>query len=102
METRYIAYTSGKPSLLRKTAAVAVFAVTAVAAVMFSAVLLAFLLLIGAIAGLYFWWKMRGVRKQMQEFRMQEFRTQDEFEAHDEGIVIEGEAVRVDPKRDAP
>ena len=99
MEPRYIAYTPGKPSLLRKTAAVAVFAVTAVAAVMFSAVLLAFLLLIGAIAGLYFWWKMRGVRKQMQQFGMQDVET---FEVHEEGTVIEGEAVRVDPKRDAP
>ncbi len=99
METGYIAYTSSKPSLLRKTAAVAAFAVTAAVALMFSALLLAMLLFIGAIAGLYLWWKMRGVRRQMQEFRMQD---EVVFEAHEEGIVIEGEAVRVDPKRDAP
>ncbi len=99
METRHIAYTSGKPGLLRKSATIAVFAVTAVAAVMFSAVLLAFLLFIGVIAGLYLWWKTRGVRRQMQEFRMPE---KDDFGVHEEGVVIEGEAVRVDPKRDAP
>lgn len=95
MENRYIGY-SQKPGLLRRTVAVAAFAVTAAFALMFSALFLAMLLFLGAIAGIYLWWKMRGLRRQMREFSMQNVET---FEAHEEGVVIEGEAVRVDAKR---
>ncbi len=101
METRYIVYSSHKPSLLRRAAAVVAFTAAAVAALMFSAVLLAFLFFIGAMAGIYLWWKTRVLRRQMrsmQEAGMESVAVHE----NDAGIVIEGEAVRVDAKRDTP
>lgn len=101
MKTRYLVYSSQKPGLLRKTAAIAVLTVTAVAAVMFSAVLLALLLCAAIVAGIYLWWKTRALRRQMREMQAAEMETCS-MQEDDEGIVIEGEAVRVDAKRDTP
>ena len=77
-------------------------------ALMFSAVLLAFLLSIGAVMLAWLWWKTRELRKQMRE-QMKEFPTPGATVEHEvfrgetyEGEVIEGEAIRVDTKRDTP
>lgn len=101
MKTRYLVYSSQKPSLLRKIAAIAVLTVTAVAAVMFSAVLLALLLCVAIVAGIYLWWKTRALRRQMREMQVAETEA-CAMQEDDAGIVIEGEAVRVDAKRDTP
>ena len=101
METRYLVYGSQKPGLLRKTAAIVAFAAMAAIALMFSAVLLALLLFIGAIAGIYLWWKTRDLRRQMREMQVAEMES-CAMQEDDAGVVIEGEAVRVDAKRDTP
>ena len=80
---------------------VVAFTATAAVALMFSAVLLAFLLFIGTIAGLYLWWKMRGVRRHLQEMQVAGMES-CAMQEGDAGIVIEGEAVRVDAKKDHP
>lgn len=103
MKTRYLVYSSQKPSLLRKTAAIVAFAAMAAIALMFSAMLLALLLCAGIVAGIYLWWKTRALRRQMRDLRMQgEDMEACVMQEDDAGIVIEGEAVRVDAKRDTP
>ena len=59
---------------------------------MFSAVLLAILVLVGAVAWAYLWWKTREVRKQMREFRSREMGP--EIKAND-GEVFEGQVIKV-------
>lgn len=75
-------------------------------ALMFSAVLLVFLLITGALAFAFVWWKTRELRKQMRE-QMKNFPPRDtNMDAEVfrgevfKGEVIEGTAVRVDTKRD--
>ncbi len=75
---------------------------------MFSAVLLAFLLSIGAVIFAWLWWKTRELRRQMRE-QMKDIPPpgatveREVFRGETyEGEVIEGEAVRVDTKRDTP
>lgn len=66
-------------------------------ALMFSAVLLALLLVIGVTAWAYLWWKTRALRKQMRNFPPPGAQAENgafKDEAHS-GVVIEGEAVRV-------
>lgn len=84
------------PGLLRKLG-VFIMAVAMVAlAVMFSAVLLAIILLVGAMAWTYLWWKTRELRKHMRNFSPREMGREQKG---GDDAVIEGEAVRVvDPK----
>lgn len=58
-------------------------AILLVAGFMFSLVLLAFIVVAGLIAFIYFWWKTRAVRRAMRE-------------NPPDGHVIEGEAIVVD------
>ncbi|GAB1232896.1 hypothetical protein [Ferrigenium sp. UT5] len=73
--------------------------VLAVAALMFSAVLLAVILVVGTLGFAYLWWKTRAVRRQLRE--MQELARNAQAQAGAsrggafEGEVIEGEVVRV-------
>ena len=101
MKTRYLIYSSQKPGLLRKAAAIVAFTATAAIALMFSAVLLALLLCAGIAAGIYLWWKTRALRRQMREMQVAEMES-CAMQEDDAGVVIEGEAVRVDAKRDMP
>jgi hypothetical protein len=111
---KYISYTTdNSPGPLHKTLAIVATAALVTLGLMFSAVLLAVILLIGAMAWAYLWWKTREVRRQVREqilnrrvrsanaanepfggevFRDEELR----------GKVIEGEVIRVDTKRDTP
>ena len=78
-------------SLLGKVVGFAVGAVVLVGAFVFSLVLFAVLLSVGLIAGIYLWWKTRGLRRQM--------RAQPGGTPH--GVeVIEGEFTR-DTKQDS-
>jgi len=99
---KYISYNSGnRPGLLQRSVAVVATVALAGVALMFSAVLLMFLLVIGAMAGAFLWWKTRELRKQMRE-QMKNFPPRD-TNMEDEvfkGEVIEGTAIRVDAKRD--
>lgn len=104
---KYIAYTSSSsPSLLRKTVAlVATFAVAG-AVLMFSAVVLAVMLILGLIAAAYLWWKTRELRKMMKSFQPraandgEAFRAETFREESLKGEIIEGEATRVHEPRD--
>lgn len=76
---------------------VAAFIATAallVLGLMFSAVLLAFILIAGLIAFAYIWWKTRAIRRQMRG----QFTAANDAEAFKteiyEGEIIEGEVIR--------
>lgn len=93
MQIKYIPNspaTSSNP--LRKLVALIVTVVVVGLALMFSAVLLAVIVLIGTIAGAYLWWKTRAVRKQMREFQA---RATERAEMASNDAVFEGEVIRV-------
>jgi uncharacterized membrane protein len=97
MQIKYISYPSGnRPSLLRKAGAVVATVALAVLALMFSAVLLAVILIVGTIAGVYLWWKTRELRKQMRDFQARSATMQSEAFKGEvfEGEVTEGEVIR--------
>jgi hypothetical protein len=98
MQTKFISYTSNRPpGLLRKAGAVVATAALAGLALMFSAVLLALLMIIGVAAWAGLLWKTRELRKQMRNFPPPGAQAESgafRGEAHS-GEVIEGEAVRV-------
>lgn len=98
MQMKQLPHTTAKPpGPLRKMASIIVAAALIVPVLMFSAVLLATLLVLGTIACVYLWWKARELRKQMRNFpppgRVME-------EEAIKGEVIEGEVIRVDEPRD--
>ncbi|MDP2759735.1 MAG: hypothetical protein Q8O64_04930 [Sideroxyarcus sp.] len=68
--------------------AVAMFALV----LMFSAVLLAVILVVGAIAGIYLWWKTRELRKMMKDFPPPEAQRE---QMASNNAVFEGEVIRV-------
>lgn len=75
------------PSLLQKIVAAVVTVAVFALALMFSVVLFAVVLTVGAAAWGYLWWKTRALRKAM--------RAQGEATgAHGRGLVIEGEVIR--------
>ncbi len=93
MQIRFISNTSAQsPSLLRKLLALVITVAVAAVALMFGAVLLLVLLVLGTLVWAYVWWKMRGLRKQMQAFSSQQMRR--ETQASNDN-VFEGEVVRV-------
>lgn len=98
MQNKFISHTPARPpSRLRKAGAVVATAALAGLALMFSAVLLALLLVIGVAAWAYLWWKTRALRRQMRNFPPPGAQTESgafKGEAHS-GVVIEGVAVRV-------
>lgn len=90
------------PSLLRRAAAIVPAAALAGVALMFSAVLLAGILVVGAFAAAYLWWKTRELRKGMRNFPPRgAAREHDQFQGDVfKGEVIEGEVVRIHDARD--
>ncbi|MBI4808969.1 MAG: hypothetical protein HY799_08490 [Nitrosomonadales bacterium] len=85
------------PGPLRKLLGLVVTVVIVVLALMFSAVLLVVLAIIGTIAWAYLWWKTRELRKRMREFSSQGM-ARDAQASNDE--VFEGEVIRVVEPRD--
>jgi hypothetical protein len=107
MQNRYISYSSSnRPGLLQKAGAVVATVAVVGVAVMFSAVLLAGLLVVVVFGGAYLWWKTREVRKlmkaQMQDLQARSATVQGEtFKGETfEGEVIEGEVIRVEKSQD--
>lgn len=81
---------------LRKLVVLIVTMLLFALALMFSAVLLMGILVVGTIAGIYLWWKTRELRKMMRDFSSQAVRR--ETQASNDA-VFEGEVIRVvDPK----
>ncbi|MFZ5531026.1 MAG: hypothetical protein ACOY4U_08270 [Pseudomonadota bacterium] len=82
-----------------------IVAATALAgvALILSAVILTFLLAVGAVVFAILWWKTRGLRKQMtQQMRDIPPPGGGLEQGPADGEVIEGEAIRVDAKRNTP
>ncbi len=73
---------------LRKLAGLIVTAALVGLVLMFSAVLLAVIAVIGTMAWAYLWWKSRELRRRMRDFPSQPQRAADDD-------VYEGEVIRV-------
>jgi hypothetical protein len=97
---RYIAYTSANPpGLLQKIVVLVATVAMAGVALMFSAVLLAGIVIVGMIGGAWLWWRTREVRKQMRQMQeaMQNIQTRSTAEEDGafQGDVFEGEVISV-------
>lgn len=117
---KYIAYRSSGPSgLVQKVAGAVTAVVVAGMLLVFSSVFLAVLAVVAVVGGIWLWWKTRHVRRMMREMQEQMNRAREAFESgaagapgmagrggasanaeRYEGVVIEGEAVRVDEGRE--
>lgn len=105
MQMKYVSCSPARsPGLLRKAGTPVATVALAGLALMFSAVLLAFLLCVGAVAFAWLWWKTRKLRRQMRDFPPRGATMEHEVFSSEvfRGEVIEGEAIRVDTKRDTP
>lgn len=106
MQSQLPPFPGDQPNLLQKSFAIVGAVVLAGLALMFSAVLLVFLVIAGALAAALLWWKTRELRKQMQQAKgfpppgaaMEDDLFRGEMAG---GRVIEGEAVRVEDTGDA-
>jgi flagellar biosynthesis component FlhA len=78
--------------LMRKLVALIVTAAMLGLVLMFSAVLLVIIMIVGTIAGAYLWWKTRELRKQMRAFQAAQMTREKPVSADD---VVEGEVIRV-------
>lgn len=99
MQIRFISAPAGSNSLWQKILAFIFTSMLVLLALTFSAVLVVVVLVVGALAWAYLWWKTRTLRKQMKEFapRMDRTRAYDakQEEVQQGGVVIEGEVTRV-------
>ncbi len=97
MQKRFVLNSPAQPpSLLRKLVALVITVAMFALVLMFSAVVLVVILVVGVLAGAYFWWKTRAMRKQMREFSRHNV-VQEASASNDD--VFEGEVIRVvDPK----
>jgi uncharacterized membrane protein len=92
MQTKYKLNSPAKSAgLLRKLVALIVTATLVGLVLMFSVVLLAIIIVVGAIAGIYLWWKTRELRKQMRDFASRAAVREEKAREND---VIEGEVIR--------
>ncbi len=98
MQMNQLPHTPAKlPRLLRKIVALIVAAAALTLVLMFSAVLLAVIFVVGTIAWAYLWWKTRAMRKQMREFQA---RAMQREQTASNDAVFEGEVIRVVDTRD--
>ena len=105
-----ISYTTGNSSNpLQKVLAVIVTMALVVLGLMFSVVVFSVILVAGAIFWAFLWWKMRPIRKQMQQMReaMRDFEAPSASRENDafrgevfKGEIIEGEVIRKDGTED--
>ncbi len=94
---KYFAYTSVKPvGWLKKIIVFVLTAALAVLALMFSALLLAVILIVGALVLAYVWWKTRELRRIMKHMRDFSARETGAPSEDFRGQVIEGEVIRVE------
>ena len=85
------------PSLLRKLVGLVMTLTLVALALMFSAVLLVVIVIVGTLAWAYIWWKMRALRKHMRNLSPQDM-AKAATASNDE--VFEGEVIRVVESRD--
>ena len=104
MKMRNLPHTHANfPNPLRKIVALVATLAMIVLVVMFSMVVLAIILVAGAIVWAYLWWKIRHLRKQMRNYPPRGAAMEGEVVEDDviRGEVIEGEVIRVVDTRDA-
>lgn len=93
MQIKFIPLTHGKsPSPLRKPVALILTIAMLGLVLMFSAVLLVVIAIVGTLGWAYLWWKTRELRKHMRNYAPRE--VEREQNASNEG-VFEGEVIRV-------
>jgi len=100
MQMKFVLNPPTKPaSPLRKLLALVITVAVFVLLLMFSAVMLVVILVVGTIAFAYVWWKTREVRRVMRMMRsVATPEARREAQASNDG-VFEGEVIRVvDPK----
>jgi hypothetical protein len=99
MQIKFIPLTPGKsPSPLRKLVALILTIAMLGLVLMFSAVLLVIIAIIGTLGWAYLWWKTRELRKRMRNFVPRDV-AQEHKASNDD--VIEGEVIRVvDPGKE--
>lgn len=103
-------YSAGNsPNQLQKWLAVIMFVVLAILGLMFSAVLFSVLLVVIMIFWAFLWWKLRPIRKQVQQMQevVRDFEARSASRESDvfrgevfKGNVIEGEVIRKDESED--
>lgn len=76
---------------LRKLAALITTVALVGLVLMFSAVLLVIIAVVGTMAGAYLWWKTRKLRRQMRDLAPREAMREEKAREDD---VIEGEVIR--------
>jgi O-antigen/teichoic acid export membrane protein len=79
-------------SPLRKLVTLIMTAVLAGLVLMFSAVLLVIIMIVGTVVWGYLWWKTRELRKRMRDFHA---RAMEREEMASNDAVFEGEVIRV-------
>lgn len=95
MQIKFISTSpSTPPGPFRKLAGVVIAVVVAVLALMFSAVLLAGIAIVGIFVGAYWWWKTRELRQHLRDLQAQAQAMERTGTASD-GDVFEGEVIRV-------
>jgi hypothetical protein len=93
MQIKYVLNSPARSTgLLRKLAALIVTVAMVGIVLMFSAALFAIIIVAGAIAWAYLWWKTRELRKQMRDLPPREVVREEKMS---EGNVFEGVAIRV-------
>jgi hypothetical protein len=98
MQMKYVLNSPAKsPGPLRKLAALVVTVAMVGLVLMFSAVLFAIIIVVGAIAWTYLWWKTRELRKQMRNFSPREVKREEKM---GDGEMFEGEVIRVVDSQD--
>ena len=98
MQTKYLFLSPRNSSgPLRKLVALVMTAILVGLVLMFSAVLLVVIAIVGSVAWAYLWWKTRELRKQMRNFQPREM-PREEKAGNEE--VFEGEVIRVVDPRD--
>lgn len=92
---------TNSPSLLRKMVAFVATVALIALALMFSLVVIAVILVVGAIAWAYLWWNTRELRKQMRNYPPRGVVMEGEVVEGEvtRGQVIEGEVIRVEDSR---
>lgn len=99
MQIKYVSNSSTSPaSPLRKLAALVITVAVVALALMFSAVLLVAVAIVGMIAWAYLWWKTRALRRHMRDLARQAAAAPGAQASNDE--VFEGEVIRVVEPRD--
>lgn len=93
MQIKYMTNDStARTGVFRKLVALFVTVAVVALAVMFSAMLLVVIAILGTLAWAYLWWKTRALRRHMRDLQAQ---ARERAESASNDAVFEGEVIRV-------